>query len=152
MRCSREKLKMPTSSVRGLLADTNFWLAAFDRRDQHHEEAADFFEKIPSKILLMPWPIMYEVLRTRTVENTPMVRSFERVLRRPKVVKLDDQPYRTQCLEATITQAPRRPISLVDMVVRAVLADDKYEISQLLTYNPADFVDICRRRGIAVWP
>jgi predicted nucleic acid-binding protein len=124
---------MPTSSVRGLLADTNFWLAAFDRRDQHHEEAA-------------------EVLRTRTVKNTPIVRSFERVLRRPKVVKLDDRPYRTQCLEETITQAPHRPISLVDMVVRAVLADDEYEISQLLTFDPADFVDVCKRRGITVWP
>ena len=143
---------MPASSVRGLVADTNFWLAAFDHREEHHFEAAEFLETIPSKIILMPWPIMYEVLRTRTVRNTAMVRSFERVLRRPRIVKLDDQPYRIRCLEETIAQAPRRPISLVDRVVRAVLSDDKYKISQLLTFNPADFVDVCKRRDITVWP
>lgn len=143
---------MPASSVRALLADTNFWLAAFDPRDEHHTVAAQFLERIPSKVILMPWPIMYEVLRTHTVKKTAMVQAFDRVLRRPKVVKLDDQPYRTQCLEETVAQASHRPISLVDMVVRAVLADDKYEISQLLTFNLADFVDVCKRRRIAVWP
>ncbi len=143
---------MRRDSVRGLVGDTSFWIAAFDPTDQFHETAAEFLEIIPSKVILMPWPIMYEVLRTRTVRNPQMVAGFGRIIRRPKVYKVDDTIYRTECLKSTLADASHRPISLVDMIVRAVLRDDNYRISQLLTFNPKDFADVCRHRGVSIWP
>jgi predicted nucleic acid-binding protein len=143
---------MQRDSVRGLVGDTSFWIAAFDPKDQFHKTAARFLEIIPSKVILMPWPIMYEVLRTRTVKNAQMVAGFNRIIRRPKVHKVDDASYRIECLENTLANASRRPISLVDMIVRAVLMDKKYTISQLLTFNPADFVDVCKDRNVRIWP
>lgn len=143
---------MPRDSVRGLVGDTSFWIAAFDPKDQFHKTAVRFLEIIPSKVILMPWPIMYEVLRTRTVKNSQMIAGFNRIIRRPKVHKVDDTSYRIECLESTLANASRRPISLVDMIVRAVLMDNKYTISQLLTFNPADFVDVCQDRNVRIWP
>lgn len=145
---------MPLSSVRGVVGDTSFWIAAFEQRDEDHQRAAELLESMHSAILLMPWPITYEVLRTRTVKRPHMVAAFERIIRRPKVVLIDDSKYRDRSLNLTIMQAAagRRAISLVDMVVRAIIADDQYRITQLLTFNAQDFHDVCRQRNIVIWP
>jgi predicted nucleic acid-binding protein len=141
-------------SLCGLIGDTSFWIAVFDPRVEDHQRAAELLETVRSHVILMPWPILYEVLRTRTVKMPSMVRAFDRIVRLPKVFRLDDTPYRVESLESTLdlAQTSRRSISLVDMVVRAVLADPQYRISCLLTFNQPDFHDVCRRRGIPMWP
>jgi predicted nucleic acid-binding protein len=135
------------------VGDTGFWIAAFDKRDNDHFRAAGLLEDLRHSIILMPWPIMYEVLRTRTVKRPEMVSAFGRVLTWPKVRKIDDHGYRIRCLENTLAEAASgRPISLVDMVVREVLCDDQFRVSRLLTFNPRDFHDVCRDRRITLWP
>ncbi len=141
------------NSARGVLCDTCFWIAAFHRKDGHHSQALEMLENLRGHDILMPWPIMYEVLRTRTVKHSQMIKNFERVLG-PKLSKIDDSGYRERCLEEVLEEAKNghRPLSLVDRVVRAVLADTKYRITILMTFNGTDFYDICRKRKIEVWP
>lgn len=145
---------MPPNSVRGLVGDTGFWIEAFDPACEHHGRAAALLENLRDKPIIMPWPIMYEVLRTRTVRNPVMVAAFDRVIRQPKVMRVDDGEFRSSSLDATILSAVsgRRRISLVDMVVRAVLESRRFRVSTLLTFNPGDFFDVCTRQGIALWP
>lgn len=81
---------MPPISVRGLVADTGFWLEAFDPAADHHRQAAGLLESLSGTVILMPWPIMYEVLRTRTVRNPIMTAAFDRLLRQPKVIRISD--------------------------------------------------------------
>jgi predicted nucleic acid-binding protein len=153
MKLSR-KANVPRSGIHGVLADTCFWIAAFDpSAGDDHRSAAGLLEDLSRGVLLMPWPIMYEVLRTYTVKNPKMMDGFARVVRRPKVYKIDDSKYRSRCLEESFLIARRgRPISLVDLIVRAVLRDDDYRVTQLLTYNQRDFADVCRDRGVTMWP
>ena len=144
---------MTPSSIRGVIADTCFWIDAFDPRGSHHKEAAHYLDELRDHVILMPWPIMYEVLRTRTIKNPIMTRAFERVLARPKIYRIDDTEYRDDCIERTFSLAERgRHISLVDMVVRAVITGGKYRITQLLTFNVADFQDVCHDKNVSVWP
>jgi len=125
--------KMPTS-IHGILGDTCFWLEAFDQSRKHHKHAVKLLDNFSRGVLLMPWPIMYEVLRTYTVKNPKMMDGFRRVVSRPKVIKIDDHKYRSDCLNAAFAQRGRA-ISLVDLIVRAVLCDENYRVTQLLTYN-----------------
>ena len=148
------KADVPRSGMHGVLADTCFWIAAFDpSAGSDHKSAAGLLEDLSRGVVLMPWPIMYEVLRTHTVRNPKMMDGFARVVRRPKVYKIDDGKYRKECLEEAFLIARRgRPISLVDLIMRAVPRDDNYRVTQLLTYDQRDFVDVCRDRGVTMWP
>jgi predicted nucleic acid-binding protein len=139
--------------IRGLVADTGFWLSAFDKGEPHHTAAASLLERLRDGIILMPWPIMYEVLRTRTVRNAIMTSAFGRVLSGYKIHRVDDREYRDACLANTFDMAAKgRSISLVDSVVRAVIADGRFHITRLLTFNVGDFQDICKIRNVPIWP
>lgn len=143
---------MPLSPPRGQIGDTCFWLAAFDKKDKHHQAAAGFLEKMSNAALLFPWPLMYEVLRTRMVKRPEMMLGFERVVRRKSVIRIPDEHYRDECLEQAFQSARNgRPISLVDLVVRAVIQDRAYHITHLLTYNPSDFSDVCKSRNVRLF-
>lgn len=145
---------MPPTSIRGVIGDTGFWIEAFDPAGKYHRAAAGALEDLRDAVILMPWPILYEVLRTKTVKHQRMTAAFERVVRQPKVIRIDDAKYRQSALEETIRQAAsgRRTISLVDMVVRAVMSDVDYRVTRLLTFNAGDFADVCRDRRIMLWP
>lgn len=144
----RKKVNMAYEGIRGVLADTCFWIAAFDSREREHEKAASLLRNIRKGIILMPWPVMYETLGTRMVKKQPMLRAFTSILQE-KVVRIDDSPYRESCLLDALSET--RPLSLVDRIVRKVLQDEKYRITQLLTFNQGDFSDVCGTR-ILMWP
>lgn len=144
---------MAATSIRGLVADTGFWIAAFDPNDQYHAKSAALLERLTNEVIIMPWPIIYEVLRTKTVKRPHMMEAFSRVLSYRKKVLVDDSKYRSDCLDRAFdTARSNRPISLVDMIIRDVLMDKSYRITRLLTLNVPDFVDVCRERGITMWP
>jgi predicted nucleic acid-binding protein len=142
------KATMAQSSIRGVLADTCFWIAAFDPSDNYHPQAAQFLRTIRKGIILMPWPIMYETLGTRTVRKEQMRKSFASLLT-GKVHKINDVEYREQCLKDALTD--KRPLSLVDRIVRRIIQDRAYRITQLLTFNQGDFYDVCGRET-QIWP
>jgi predicted nucleic acid-binding protein len=129
------------------LVDSGFWYAVFDERDQYHADAQDYMEIMLDFQFIVPWPVVYETLRTRYVRREAILKRFERVLRRPNAVLLDDSPYRAIALEATLSAVGKR-YSIVDNVLRLILEDVNLRVKILFSFNQADFRDICVRRQI----
>lgn len=135
---------------RAILADTGFWFALYDSHDQFHRVACEINSKLDLdrvKILL-PWPSLYETLNSRFVGHSTAMSGFTRLLLRPQVVRLSDCGYREKSIETVIQSWRKRPLSLVDMVIRAMLDDRNIIKHGLLTFNHRDFADICRKNRI----
>jgi predicted nucleic acid-binding protein len=132
------------------LADTGLWYAMFDQRDQYHNVAKDKAEILGPFRVVLPWPTLYETLRTKFVRNTVAVGRFERFLKTPNVVFLDDSTFRRAAMELALESSlrRRRPLSMVDCLIRLLLEDVNTRISYLATLNPRDFVDVCRANGV----
>jgi len=139
-------LRFPRTAV----VDTGFWIALCARDDQYHLQALAKEDLLRSLNLIVPWPCLYETLNTRFVKNPMSVRAFERFRRRPNVDLADDTKYREAAYSETLVLAPKRPISLVDMVIRCILDDVNIRKDCLLTFNRPDFVDVCRKRQIEI--
>jgi predicted nucleic acid-binding protein len=143
---------MKVETSRGILTDAGFWIALFDKGDNYHSQAITINENIKQAQILFPWPIFYEVLRTRFIRNHIWIDEFSKIIRSLKIYRFDDTPYRENALEQTLEWARtgHRQISLVDMVVRYILSDTKIRITNFITFNDKDFLDICKRRKIPI--
>jgi predicted nucleic acid-binding protein len=132
--------------------DTGFWIALFDKRDAEHNSVGKKEDVIDRYTLIVPWPILYETLRTRFVRRPNWVAQLETRLKRPKVVFVDDRDYCEEALASTVEYSMRlrRPISMVDMLCRLLIADPKIRIDYLLTVNPKDFADLCRKHRVEI--
>jgi predicted nucleic acid-binding protein len=138
--------------VEYVLVDTGVWYAMFDSRDQHYAEAQDKLELLGLFQLVLPWPTVYETLRTRFVRNSIALRQFEHFLKAPGITYLDDSPYREAAFEASLESSLRggRPLSMVDCLIRLMLEDVNTKVDYLATFNAADFIDLCVIRGVEV--
>jgi len=127
-----------------VLADAGFWIGLYDPRDDTRLRdlslrCADKLIQQTNMKIILPWPIMYEILDTRCVKDPAKKKALEDNLRRFPVIRLDDSPYRERALEETL--GTERPISLADMVVRKILLDRSVRIDHLLSFNIRDFSD-----------
>ena len=145
---------MRSSPTRLILADTGFWYAAFDQRDENHASAISILDTVGPIPFLFPWPLCYEVLRTRFVKRQAFIQGFLHLRKAERLFDVDDTPYRTRALEAALdfSRIGKRPISLVDMVIRLVIDDGRFRIGEVITYNKGDFHDVCRSRRIPMRP
>lgn len=75
---------------------------------------------------------------------------FDAVVMHPDTQLLDDSRYRDDAYRAMRCGHRGRPLSLVDAVLRAVIDDTNVALDALLTFNPADFADVCRQNSVAV--
>ncbi|MGZ8216327.1 PIN domain-containing protein [Methylomagnum sp.] len=134
------------------LVDTGVWYGMFDRRDAHFEEAQDKIEVLELFQPVLPWPTVYETLRTRFVRNRLALQRFEDYLKSPSIIYLDDAPYRDEAFELSLQSSLRegRPLSMVDCLIRQILKDENANISYLATFNAPDFADLCAIRGIDI--
>jgi predicted nucleic acid-binding protein len=137
---------------RTALVDTGYWYALLDNRDQHHAEAVAKSEILLRLQYLVPWPVMYETLCTRFTRRPLAVREFERILKTPNAVKVDDTKYREAALVIALDTAKPHPntISVVDAVLRLLLDDPFSRIDCMFTFNPGDFQDVCFRRNVEI--
>jgi len=135
-----------------VLADTGIWYAMFDSRDQHANDIEEKAEILEVCQLVLPWPTLYETLRTRFVRNKYALQRFEDYLKRPHLEFLDDAPYREAALELAFSSSLRnsRPLSMVDCLIRLVLDDINVKLHCLATFNEADFIDLCQKRQIVL--
>lgn len=135
------------------LIDTGVWYAMFDPRDQHQAEVAEKQEFLELFTLVIPWPTMYETLRTRMVRNRQAMYQLEDYLKRPNLTFLDDSPYREKALELVFSSSLRkfRQLSMIDCLLRLILEDDNVMINYLATFNDEDFLDVCHARRIAIF-
>jgi predicted nucleic acid-binding protein len=135
-----------------ILTDAGFWIGLCDERDEHNEESTSIMDIIQDMQIVIPWPITYEVLRTRGLKSKGYRRKFTDILKDANIEYLDDQPYRERALDETLNNAEEREryISLVDMVIRHILSDENVRVDYFVTFNKKDFYDICLRRGIEI--
>lgn len=137
-----------------ILIDTGVWLALFDRKDQHRKQAEKMSEYFDLFHLILPWPTLYETLRTKIMRRPRLLRDFDFMgfLKRPYITFLDDGRYRESALEMCFESAFRnhRPLSLVDCLIRLILEDRNVKITSLATFNYADFSDVCQKRRIEI--
>jgi predicted nucleic acid-binding protein len=138
--------------VENVLTDAGIWYALFDPRDQYYAQAQEKAQYLDLFHIVLPWPILYETLRTRLVRNVASLRSFEAYLSRPHITYLEDASYRNAALELSMDSSLNRarPLSLVDCVLRLMLEDVNMKIDYLITFNVGDFSDVCRTRGIEI--
>jgi predicted nucleic acid-binding protein len=140
--------------------DSGILIALYSRRDQQdrREKAREYIGQFQNRAnkMVLPWPIMYEVVGTAIAMNRAGMEMFARQLRdlrqSGQLIQVDDSPYREKALEECFAETARtngyRGISLVDRVLRMMLNDKKYRFSGLITFNERDFVDVCRLRSI----
>lgn len=135
-----------------ILADSGFWFALLNSRDEYYDEAIKIAMEVSNCKLLFPWPVLYEVVNTRFVKSQHQVIEFERIMKRTSSVKIDDEKYRNNCLETVFEWArgKKRSISLVDSVIREILSDEKIKIDGFITFNLGDFSDVLSKRKIQV--
>jgi predicted nucleic acid-binding protein len=132
------------------LVDTGFWYAALDKNDQYHQDAQSKIETLMGLRYVLPWPTLYETLNTSFARDRDRLRKFERFLKRPNAVLLDDATYRTRALERTLSSAGGRgrAFSLVDNILRLIIEDRNVKLHCLFSYDRRDFVDVCTQRRI----
>ena len=135
-----------------ILVDTGFWYAVFDAEDCYKENAKklldSYFDK-PSFEILVPFPTMYELLRTKFVKNKIALNSIHKMFKSERIIKVYDDSYREKAIEMTL-QEPKRNISLVDNIIRLMLDDKKISAKGLITFNVGDFQDVCKKNSIEI--
>ena len=133
-----------------ILIDTGFWFAYYDGSDEHHYEAKLIMEKLEFHQILIPYPSLYETIDTRFCKRKEWVEHFSHLISRPRCILIQDDPYKDCSLELSINSSLNHnwAISLVDMVIRQMIDDENLKTDAVITFNPGDFADICRKRNI----
>jgi len=138
-----------------VLVDTGVWIALCDLRDRTVDESTmnDIYDRVIAHSIVIPWPVVYETLRTRFVRNRLALSRFEQEVKSPRVILVDDAPYRDSAISLSIESSLRRgrPLSMVDCVIRLLLDDISTKIKYMVTFNPKDFTDVCTSRRIELW-
>jgi predicted nucleic acid-binding protein len=130
------------------LLDTGFWIGLFDPTDSHHAAARKLYEEQLERMhAVAPWPCLYEFMQTKFVKRQAQVASLRAALGQPGVHHVDDNPYRALALSQCL-QDQRRPMSLVDRVLRAIIDDPDVRVDVVVTVDAKDFHDVCTRRRI----
>lgn len=133
-----------------VLTETSYWIALYDPQQAAHQSVAGTEKLVELLTLVMPWPILYETLRTRFVRRRDWIARLDQRLKRPNVSFIDDRDYceKAYSLSVEYSTRLRRPISMVDMLCRLLIADPNVRIDYLLTTNAADFHDVCTRHPV----
>jgi predicted nucleic acid-binding protein len=133
------------------IVDTGVWIALCDKRDTtiSSQQLAILSEMVDGCDIVQPWPLCYEVLRTRMARNERALAILAARLREKNVTKVDDRDYVEQVF-ASASVWSLRHLSMADTLIRAMLADRRARIDFLFTFNRRDFDDIATSRGIEI--
>ena len=127
----------------GLLVDTGYFIALHDERDEHNATAKRHESLLELHPVVLPWPVLYETINTRFAKRPDVLRQIDVIVAKENTLLLDDSPYRQNAYRQVLQISPKRPLSLVDAVLRAIIEDVNVRISTLLTFNEKDFYDVC---------
>lgn len=136
--------------MNNIVLDTGFWRAIFTNDDKYFDTAKQISDKYidnPSYKILVPYPTMYELLRTEYVANKSATEAIERELGKKCFEKVCDVSYRDTALELTLSDK-KRNISIVDNILRLMLEDTNLKIKGIVTFNVRDFADVCKSNDI----
>lgn len=127
----------------GLLVDTGYFIALHDERDEHYATAKRHEHLLELHSVVLPWPILYETINTRFAKRPRVLMQIDAIVAKRSTLLLDDSPYRETAYRQVLQFSRKRPLSLVDAVLRAVIEDVNVHVSALLTFNTGDFYDVC---------
>ncbi len=131
-----------------LLADTGYLIALYDERDEHYAVAQRNKRLLDLHPVVLPWPVLYETINTRFARRPSVLTRIDSIIAKADTLLLDDSPYREGAYRQLRRTSRKRPLSLVDAVLRAVIEDENVRISGLLTFNAKDFLDLCYPRHV----
>lgn len=135
--------------AKNIIADSGFWFGLFNARDQFHEQACAIERFVDSHHLVIPWPSLYETLNTRLMRRRDERERIRHYLKRSSTILLDDTNYKHSSLEYVLEQRSTN-FSMVDHAIRSMLEDSNVAVHALITFNPADFADVCQARRIEI--
>lgn len=138
---------------KNVAADSGFWFALFNERDKYHFDAKSIEQDFFVHRIIVPWPTLYETINTRFSRKKHNLVRLKVLMERSNTIIVDDSAYRNASLEQVLNASqPYAPYSLVDHVIRSMLADAKLRIDAMITFNQKDFFDICLNRRIEILP
>ena len=137
-----------------VLIDTGCWLAWLDPKDPYHSVISGPFQKLDDITIVLPWPIIYETLRTQILKRSRMLDAFDRVAKAKNTEIVDDSPYRERAFRHALDMRfiQKRAISMVDAMCRLFVDNPDIRLDAVWTMNQADFLDVCMPRGIEIEP
>lgn len=135
--------------MKNVVIDTGFWFALYDERDEYHHSAVKIMDSLINCRFLLPFPTLYETLNTAFTKNKRLL-EFKTHVDKAECELIHDNEYKLQALHDTFESSifKGRHISLVDMIIRHMLDDVNLHVEGLISFNPGDFDDVCRRHGI----
>lgn len=136
--------------MNNILVDSCFWYALFDSSDKYHSKAQDMKDYLDFGNIILPFPILYETLNTRFSKRDSWMSIFEEYTKKETTYLVPDTEYREEALTNTFfySLGKKRPMALVDISIRLMLEDVKLNVNTLITFNVADFVDVCTSKRI----
>lgn len=139
-----------------VIVDTGFWYSFLGTREQERHMVADKvfrrLEELEANFLI-PFPTLYEAINTKLLKSKNRTKAnwFLRQLQsNPRFIKVPDDEYKDDAYQLTVSENNHRGYSLVDMIIRVMMEDDRLKIDSLLTLNIEDFIDVASRRGISI--
>jgi len=86
-----------------------------------------------------------------------MEQDWKRLQFHSQIEFIADDPFREGVLDECFEELRRplrhyRSLSAADRIIRRMLSDVNLRIQGFITYNPADFVDVCHKFGRQVYP
>lgn len=133
-----------------LIGDTSFWIGLFIQNDQYHQSSIEVYDKnIDTSTFLIPWPTMYETLRTSFVRNYNAVARLEKEFKNPSFIKYGDRKIRNNALQEVFDKNGSS-LSLTDAMIREIVKSGKTKINSIITSNKKDFIDVCKYYKVGI--
>ena len=137
-----------------VLCDSGFWFGLFDPSDDYYFSANsvfDYLEKLGNTVYLMPYPSLYETLRTEICGNKSAMECFNRIVDN-NCERIPDDEYREDAFRVvrSKTNYLGAHYSFVDVIIRYILDDPKIKKDYLVTTNVKDFKDIADKNQVEI--
>src|SRR5208337_646918 len=119
-----------------LLVDSGFWIGLLDPSDPCRPHAQRLRPVVERCHVLLPWPCMYEFLRSRLAKRADTLVMLREILSSPALERVDDAPYRDIAVERCLSAgAHERGLSLADHVLRGIASNENVKVHGIVTFN-----------------
>ncbi len=135
--------------MKTFIVDSCFWFGLSDDRDTYFDVSNDIYNRLKTdSVFLIPDPTLYETLNTRMLRNKNGLPRAEKLILNLKTNprqfrRVSDKAYIEEAYQRTICCNIKNGYSFVDNIIRIMLEDNDLAKDGLITFNKADFADIC---------
>lgn len=125
-----------------ILADTGFWIALLDNKDDIKKQsvAEEIFLEIKTANfrILFPTIVYSELLRTKFFKGNKQLKidNLEKLLKLEIIKPIEDEKYLVRALKITLQEGKRcKSISFVDNIIRLIANDLQEHIKYIITFD-----------------